>query len=315
MEKIKTKEAYLKAIRQVGKRTYHATNRIHQERKESTSNDSTPEVYATSNIEKQSQNTAYAAGRWLKNQSIKIKKKQSAVRADKRKEQLIRMAKLSLQKAVWLTKTTAKAVVRITKVTITAAKAFIAFIIEGGWVPLTVVLSIILIICIICPFGAVWGDAEVAPESDIQVVAYSQIGNIGGVPYWSWYGYSNRVEWCACFVSWCANQCGYIKNNTFPKYAACIDGVKWFKKENQWIDGNVIPISGMIIFFDWSENQGIQDGLADHTGIVSRVENGLIYTIEGNSNDSVKVNQYPVEDPEILGYGVPTYIIKKDAIP
>ena len=108
MEKIKTKEAYLKAIRQVGKRTYHATNRIHQERKESTSNDSTPEVYATSNIEKQSQNTAYAAGRWLKNQSIKIKKKQSAVRADKRKEQLIRMAKLSLQKAVWLTKTTAK---------------------------------------------------------------------------------------------------------------------------------------------------------------------------------------------------------------
>ena len=66
----------------------------------------------------------------------------------------------------------------------------------------------------------------------------------------------------------------------------------------------------MIIFFDWNE-----DELVDHTGIVSRIENGLLYTIEGNSNDSVKINQYPIEDPQILGYGVPTYITKKDAIP
>lgn len=313
MEKIKTKEAYLKSIRQVSKTTYHTANQINKERKATDSNDSTPEGYTITDIEKQSQKSAYAAGRWLKNQSIKIKKKQSVSRADKtikRKEQMIRMAKLSLQKAVWLTKTTAKAVVRITKITISAAKAFIAFLMEGGWIPLTVILSILLIICMICSFGTVFGDNDVTPESDIQVVAYSQIGNIGGVPYWSWYGYSNRVEWCACFVSWCANQCGYIKNNTFPKYAACIDGVEWFKKEKQWIDGNVVPISGMIIFFDWE-----QDGLSDHTGIVHRVENGVIYTIEGNSNDSVKINQYPIEDHQILGYGVPAYITQKDAIP
>ena len=310
MEKIKTKEAYLKSIRQVSKTTYHTANQINKERKATDSNDSTPEGYTITDIEKQSQKSAYAAGRWLKNQSIKIKKKQSAVRADKRKEQMVRIARLSLQKAIWLTKQTSKAVVGFAKAMVTAAKAFIAFIIEGGWIPLAVILSVLLIICMMLSFGAIFSDNKDAPDGNMQMVAYSQIGNIGGVPYWSWYGYSNRVEWCACFVSWCANQCGYMKNNTFPKYAACVDGVEWFKKEKQWIDGNVIPLSGMIIFFDWE-----QDGLADHTGIVSRVENGVIYTIEGNSNDSVKINQYPIEDHQILGYGVPAYITKKDAIP
>lgn len=44
-------------------------------------------------------------------------------------------------------------------------------------------------------------------NSDIVNVAISQIGNVGGEPYWSWYGFESRVEWCACFVSWCANEC------------------------------------------------------------------------------------------------------------
>lgn len=44
-------------------------------------------------------------------------------------------------------------------------------------------------------------------NSDIVKVALSQIGNVGGQPYWSWYGFESRVEWCACFVSWCANEC------------------------------------------------------------------------------------------------------------
>ena len=49
-----------------------------------------------------------------------------------------------------------------------------------------------------------------SPDEQIVAVAASQIGNVGGQPYWSWYGFSERVEWCACFVSWCANECGYI---------------------------------------------------------------------------------------------------------
>ena len=47
-------------------------------------------------------------------------------------------------------------------------------------------------------------------DDQIVTVALSQIGNMGGEPYWSWYGFNSRVEWCACFVSWCANECGYI---------------------------------------------------------------------------------------------------------
>ena len=58
-------------------------------------------------------------------------------------------------------------------------------------------------------------------NSDIVSVAESQLGNIGGQPYWSWYGFNSRVEWCATFVSWCANQCGYIENGIIPKFASC----------------------------------------------------------------------------------------------
>ena len=61
-------------------------------------------------------------------------------------------------------------------------------------------------------------------SGDIVEVAASQVGNVGGQPYWSWYGFSGRVEWCACFVSWCANECGYIEAGVVPKFAACSAG-------------------------------------------------------------------------------------------
>ena len=105
----------------------------------------------------------------------------------------------------------------------------------------------------------------------IVQVALSQIGNVGGEPYWSWYGFGSRVEWCACFVSWCADQCGYIETGVCPKYAGCVNGVAWFKEHNQWIDGSETPSPGMIIFYDWDSpngESGPQDGLSDHTGIV-----------------------------------------------
>ena len=75
------------------------------------------------------------------------------------------------------------------------------------------------------------------------------------------------------------------------------------------MDNSVEPTSGMIIFFDWDNRggSGPQDGLADHVGIVEKVESGTVYTVEGNSGDSVKVNTYPVGHYEILGYGVPRY--------
>ena len=64
-------------------------------------------------------------------------------------------------------------------------------------------------------YGITGGDGE------IVTVALSQVGNTGGAPYWSWYGFGSRVEWCACFVSWCANECGYIDAGVIPKFAAC----------------------------------------------------------------------------------------------
>ena len=141
----------------------------------------------------------------------------------------------------------------------------------------------------------------------IVQVALSQIGNVGGEPYWSWYGFGSRVEWCACFVSWCADQCGYIETGVCPKYAGCVNGVAWFKEHNQWVDGSETPSPGMIIFYDWDSpngSSGPQDGLSDHTGIVERVENGIVYTVEGNSGDSCRQCQRAVGNYEILGYGV-----------
>lgn len=149
-------------------------------------------------------------------------------------------------------------------------------------------------------YGITGGDGQ------IVTVALSQVGNVGGQPYWSWYGFNSRVEWCACFVSWCANECGYIDAGVIPKYAGCVNGVQWFKDRGQWLDGSAEPAPGMIIFFDWADESG-QDGLSDHTGIVQKVENGKVYTVEGNSGDSCRVNEYSIGYYEILGYGTPAY--------
>lgn len=146
-------------------------------------------------------------------------------------------------------------------------------------------------------------------DDQIVAVALSQLGNVGGEPYWSWYGFGSRVEWCACFVSWCADQCGYIETGVIPKYAGCVNGVNWFKDRGQWADNDIEPAPGMIIFFDWDNkgSSGPQDGESDHTGIVERVENGIVYTVEGNSGDSCRENHYAVGYYEILGYGIPAY--------
>jgi len=142
-------------------------------------------------------------------------------------------------------------------------------------------------------------------NSDIVKVAQEQLGNVGGQPYWSWYGFSSRVEWCCCFVSWCANECGYIEAGIIPKYSVVDDGADWFKAKGQWLDKDEEPQAGMIIFFDWAYD-GL-DGGGDHTGIVEKVEGGRVYTIEGNSSDACQENSYPIGYYEIKGYGAPAY--------
>lgn len=154
------------------------------------------------------------------------------------------------------------------------------------------------------PLGQIFYDPDTSQL--IVEVAVSQIGNVGGEPYWSWYGFTEHVEWCACFVSWCANQCGYIDAGIIPKFSGCESGISWFKQRSQWADNSIAPTPGMIIFFDWeNEESGGLDGRADHVGIVEKVENGRVYTIEGNTANSCRERSYPLGHFEILGYGIP----------
>ncbi len=135
----------------------------------------------------------------------------------------------------------------------------------------------------------------------IVQMALSQEGNAGDT-YWRWYGFTDRVSWCACFTSWCADQCGYIESGAVPKFSLCSDGVKWFQEKKQFQDGSYVPVPGDIIFFDWGN-----DGSIDHVGIVENVKKGVVNTIEGNSGDKVKRNSYPVGSDSIYGYGIPAY--------
>lgn len=135
-------------------------------------------------------------------------------------------------------------------------------------------------------------------SDDIVAVALSQVGNVGGQPYWSWYGFSSRVEWCACFVSWCGDQCGYIESGTMPKHSYCPTGVEWFHSRGRWQDRNSIPAPGTIIYFDWGG-----DGVADHVGIVESCDGSIVYTIEGNANNAVKRLSYSIGSTKIMGYG------------
>ena len=133
-------------------------------------------------------------------------------------------------------------------------------------------------------------------------VAQSQIGNVGGAPYWSWWGLDYRVEWCAIFVSWCADQCGYLDAGVLPKMEGVRPYVDWFIERGQWQGRDYEPSPGDIIFFDWES-----DGLADHVGIVEKVENGLIYTVEGNSGDRCIENRYYLGSAPVYGFGLPQY--------
>lgn len=132
---------------------------------------------------------------------------------------------------------------------------------------------------------------------ELVELAKRQVGNVGGQPYWSWYGFNSRVEWCACFVSWCYNQAGKSE----PRFAGCEwQGVPWFQSHGQWGArgyNNLAP--GDAIFFDWD-----LDGTADHVGIVIGTDGSRVYTVEGNSGDACKIKSYDLNYQSIKGYGL-----------
>lgn len=139
-------------------------------------------------------------------------------------------------------------------------------------------------------------------NGQLVTIAKSQLGNEGGEKFWSWYGFTSREEWCACFVSWCADQAGLIQKGAVPKFSLCTAGVDWFQEKGKWQSGGNVPTPGTIIFFDWNH-----DGSSDHVGIVESCDGTTVHTIEGNSGDAVKQNSYTVNSQSILGYGLVAY--------
>ncbi len=153
-------------------------------------------------------------------------------------------------------------------------------------------------------YGYLFGGGLLGNQAILSVAA-GEVGCCEGAggytKYGAWYGLPND-PWCAMFVSWCAEQCGYIRAGICPKLAYTPDIVKWFQNRGQWYERTVTPPAGAYILFDWDG-----DGGADHVGLVEYVEAGQIHTIEGNSSNMVRRNSYPIGDANILGYGVPKY--------
>lgn len=326
---IKTKENFEKA-----KSSINEIRVRQQEKKESKllkdkvkkdSNNTSSSIIKQKNIKGIKQKNAKA----IKgaNQTTKLTKKQIknteyiAKKTGQKTKEAIKLSK----KAYQISKATAKkiaqdtrrlvrAIIKVVKTSIIAAKAAVSFLIAGGWISVIVVL----IVCIMGGAMALYKangerNSELgiynsdAWNSDLVTIAISQLGNKGGQPYWSWYGFNERVAWCACFVSWCANQCGYIDKGIIPKFSACNDGIAWFKEKKQWIEPTDIPLVGDLIFFDW--NDGGQDGSSDHVGIVEYydIEKNIVHTIEGNSSDECKQREYSKDDNQIMGYGRPAF--------
>ena len=145
-------------------------------------------------------------------------------------------------------------------------------------------------------FAGLFGNGQ------LVTIAKSQLGNEGGQKFWSWWGFTERQEWCACFVSWCADQAGLIQSGAVPKFSVCTDGKNWFQNQGRWQGAGSMPSPGAIIFFDWEH-----DGTCDHVGIVERCDGTTVYTIEGNSGDAVKERSYAISSDSIMGYGMVVY--------
>jgi len=227
----------------------------------------------------------------------------------------MQISKIAVRNAIRGAKVAIKATIATIKAIIAATKALISAIIAGGWVAVVIILVIVLIAGFIAVIFNSEGDenfdSSQIPNSEIVLVAKAQIGNEGGDKFWQWYGFTEHVHWCACYVSWCANECGYIDKGIIPKFSGCVNGIQWFKEKNLWQDRgeSYYPIIGDIIFFDWYDENGNQDGVSDHVGIVTRTDitNRTIYTIEGNSGNKCAERMYSFDDLQVIGYGTPKY--------
>ena len=138
-------------------------------------------------------------------------------------------------------------------------------------------------------------------EVAIKEIGYKQ-GADGSTKYGTWCGTGN-ANWCHAFVSWCANECGFIGEGILPKTGSCEDGRQWFIKRNEYQErGSYEPAPGDIVYFRHGN-----ETVSHHVGIVEYAENGILHTIEGNSGGVVKRREYSLNATRIMGYGLPNY--------
>ena len=190
-----------------------------------------------------------------------------------------------------------------------SAKAFFTTAAAGGTAAIIIIVIMIFCGAAFTLVGDENGDNfaydfyEIGP-GDIAIVkvAQAQLGNVGGNKFWKWYGFSSHVHWCACFVSWCSNECGYIKAGIMPKFAVVGSGASWFKERHRWASGGYSPKPGDVIFFDWDH-----DGVLDHVGLVESCDGKTVTTIEGNSGNACRRLTYRRGAACITGYGIPAY--------
>ena len=142
----------------------------------------------------------------------------------------------------------------------------------------------------------------------------SQMGSTGRIltedgqeDYYSeWYiggyennpGWSEETPWCACFISWALEECSGYQKGIIPRFANVDSFWVEFVTTDSWKTEK--PQPGDVIFFDWIVDDQKN---AQHVGVVLAVENGWIYTIEGNSNGRVAVCRYAENDHRIMGFG------------
>lgn len=137
----------------------------------------------------------------------------------------------------------------------------------------------------------------------VVAVALAEVGYEEGKLNYSKYGKwngQNYKPWCGSFVSWSAHMAG-VSTTSVKRYSNnCLAEIKWFKSIKRWKNPDYEPTTGDVIFIDTQYKY-------EHTGLVVKCENNIVYTVEGNAEDMVMERQYPVNDDRIIGYGIPKY--------
>ena len=122
------------------------------------------------------------------------------------------------------------------------------------------------------------------------------------------YAVKNSDDWCDVFVTTVFQREGL--SHLIGRECGVERHIQIFKRLGIWNeDGASTPKAGDIITFNWDQDSQQNNGFADHIGIVERVENGLIHTIEGNSGvvGTVKRNVYRIGHGNIRGFATPRY--------